>query len=69
MDGRRHGPAAAGRERLPLWAGLHVAVALFGVAGLFGKWVQADPLWIVFGRVAVASIAMGVLYLIAFGLT
>jgi drug/metabolite transporter (DMT)-like permease len=34
---------------------LHTAVLLFGVAGLFGKWIGADPIVIVFGRTAVAS--------------
>ncbi len=64
----RHGPASAGgagaarRAVQPgrPWvsvAALHAAVALFGVAGLFGKWVAAPALVIVFGRVAVASLA------------
>jgi len=46
------------------WTGtpaLHGAVALFGVAGLFGKWVAASALVIVFGRVLVASVAFAVL--------
>ncbi len=42
--------------RRPL-ALLHAAVLLFGVAGLFGKWVPADPIVIVFARTAVASLA------------
>jgi drug/metabolite transporter (DMT)-like permease len=36
-------------------------VALFGVAGLFAKWVPVSPLLIVFGRVAVATAAFAVL--------
>jgi drug/metabolite transporter (DMT)-like permease len=41
-------------------AALHGAVALFGVAGLFGKWLPLNPLLIVFGRVLVASLAFAV---------
>ncbi len=40
---------------------LHAAVLLFGVAGLFGKWIAADALFIVFGRVTSASVVLGVL--------
>ena len=43
------------------WAGLHGAVLLFGLAGLFGKWVPAHPILIVFARVLVAAAALGVL--------
>lgn len=60
--------ATAPQQRLPsassYWAGtaaLHGAVLLFGVAGLFGKWVAAHPVVIVFGRVLVASLAFAVL--------
>lgn len=42
-------------------AALHGAVVLFGVAGLFGKWVAAHAVVIVFGRVAVASLAFALL--------
>lgn len=38
---------------------LHVAVALFGLAGLFGKLLDLSPLTIVFGRTLVASVALG----------
>jgi drug/metabolite transporter (DMT)-like permease len=38
--------------------GLHVAVALFGVAGLFGKWLTLSPLAIVIGRAAIAAVAL-----------
>jgi drug/metabolite transporter (DMT)-like permease len=40
---------------------LHVAVALFGLAGLFGKWINLSPLAIVLGRTLVAAVALGVL--------
>ena len=46
-------------------AALHLAVALFGFAGLFGKWLALPPVTIVFGRTVVASVALAVL----FGLT
>jgi len=39
---------------------LHVAVALFGVAGLFGAWLPLPPVAIVLGRTAVATLALGV---------
>ncbi len=38
---------------------LHAAVALFGFAGLFGKWISLAPSTIVFGRTAVAATALG----------
>lgn len=38
---------------------LHVAVALFGLAGLFGKLLDLSPLTIVFGRTLVAAVALG----------
>lgn len=40
---------------------LHVAVALFGFAGLFGKWIPLPPGTIVFGRTLVAATALGVM--------
>lgn len=40
-------------------AGLHAAVFLFGVAGLFGKWVALSAMLIVFGRVVFATAALG----------
>ena len=40
---------------------LHCAVALFGFAGLFGKWLALPPVTIVFGRTLVASVALGLL--------
>lgn len=39
---------------------VHAAVALFGLAGLFGKWLTLSPLLIVLGRVAFASLALGI---------
>ncbi len=41
-------------------AEVHAAVALFGLAGLFGKWLPLSPLFIVLGRVAFASLALGI---------
>ncbi|HLD71567.1 MAG TPA: DMT family transporter [Candidatus Peribacteraceae bacterium] len=40
---------------------IHIAVFLFGLAGLFGKLLTFSPLVIVFGRVVFASIALLVL--------
>jgi drug/metabolite transporter (DMT)-like permease len=40
---------------------LHAAVALFGLAGLFGKWIALPASLIVLGRAAVAAIALGLL--------
>ena len=37
---------------------LHIAVLLFGVAGLFGKLVTADPATIVFGRAFCAALVI-----------
>ncbi len=37
---------------------LHVAVALFGFAGLFGKWIAWDPVAIVLGRTVVAAVVL-----------
>ncbi len=42
---------------------LHAAVALFGFAGLFGKWIPWDPVAIVLGRTAVAALALAALAL------
>jgi drug/metabolite transporter (DMT)-like permease len=38
---------------------LHLAVALFGFAGLFGKWIALSPTTIVLGRTVVAATALG----------
>ena len=40
---------------------LHAAVLLFGVAGLFGKWLALSPESIVLGRTAIATVALAVL--------
>jgi drug/metabolite transporter (DMT)-like permease len=37
---------------------IHLAVVLFGFAGLFGKWILLSPLVIVFGRVLFASLTL-----------
>ncbi len=37
---------------------VHIAVFLFGFAGLFGKFLACDPLYIVFGRTFFAAIAL-----------
>jgi drug/metabolite transporter (DMT)-like permease len=50
---------AAARSRALL--ALHAAVLLFGFAGLFGKWLPLPPATIVFGRAAVASVALALL--------
>ncbi|MGH8799903.1 MAG: DMT family transporter [Casimicrobiaceae bacterium] len=42
-------------------ASLHSAVVLFGLAGLFGKWIALPATTIVFGRTAVAAAALGML--------
>jgi len=42
---------------------LHAAVALFGFAGLFGKWLTLSPVAIVLGRTTVAALALGILLL------
>lgn len=59
------GLAAQGTSALPLHyspggalVACHVAVALFGFAGLFGKWMHWDPVAIVFGRTAVAALVL-----------
>src|SRR5258706_6090713 len=37
---------------------LHAAVLLFGFAGLFGKWLALPAVTIVFGRSAIAAVAL-----------
>ena len=41
-------------------AACHAAVALFGFAGVFGKWIAWDPVAIVLGRTTVAAIVLAV---------
>jgi len=43
---------------------IHAAVVLFGLAGLFGKWIALSPFIIVFGRVFFASLTLALLLLI-----
>ena len=38
---------------------IHIAVLLFGLAGLFGKWLALSPTLIVFGRTFFASLMLG----------
>lgn len=40
---------------------IHAAVLLFGLAGLFGKWIALSPIMIVLGRVLLASIALAII--------
>ena len=37
---------------------VHAAVVLFGLAGLFGKWLILAPVFIVLGRVLFGSLAL-----------
>ncbi|MEN8211158.1 MAG: EamA family transporter, partial [Thermodesulfobacteriota bacterium] len=37
---------------------IHIAVFLFGFAGLFGKFLSCSPIYIVFGRTFFAFIAL-----------
>ncbi|HEY7944101.1 MAG TPA: DMT family transporter [Casimicrobiaceae bacterium] len=46
-------------------ASLHAAVLLFGLAGLFGKWIALPATTIVFGRTAVAAATLGILLWLA----
>lgn len=39
----------------------HAATLLFGLAGLFGKWIQQPASFIVFGRVIFATLALGLI--------
>ena len=40
---------------------IHVAVLLFGAAGLFGKWLSISPFIIVLGRVFFAALSLAIL--------
>src|SRR5882724_832360 len=46
-------------SRMAALLSLHAAVALFGFAGLFGKWIALPPTTIVLGRTVVAALALG----------
>ncbi len=50
------GPAAAAAHAL---FRIHSAVLLFGLSGLFGKFIDASPLYIVLGRTVFAAMALG----------
>ena len=50
-----------------LLVALHLAVALFGVAGLFGAWLALSPVAIVLGRTLVAALALAVVAAITHG--
>ena len=45
----------------PALVALHLAVLLFGFAGLFGKWLALPPTAIVLGRTVVAAAALGLI--------
>ncbi|MGB8951520.1 MAG: DMT family transporter [Candidatus Aminicenantales bacterium] len=40
---------------------IHAAVLLFGLSGLFGKWISLSPFLIVFGRVMFACLSLALL--------
>jgi len=44
---------------------IHTAVLLFGLAGLFGKWLPLSPLFIVLGRVFFASLVLALILIIS----
>jgi drug/metabolite transporter (DMT)-like permease len=51
----------APNSRTAALTSLHLAVALFGFAGLFGKWIALSPTTIVLGRTVVAAAALGLM--------
>lgn len=53
--------AASTMRPLRSLVALHVAVMLFGVAGLFGAWLALPPVAIVLGRTAIAALALAAL--------
>ncbi|MCX6566496.1 MAG: DMT family transporter [Candidatus Aminicenantes bacterium] len=46
---------------------VHAATVLFGLAGLFGKWLELSPLLIVLGRVVFAAAALAIIIIAAGG--
>jgi len=55
------GPTGSSASRGAALATLHLAVALFGCAGLFGKWLALPAVTIVLGRALVAALTLAVL--------
>jgi drug/metabolite transporter (DMT)-like permease len=51
--------AQSPHSRASALVSLHAAVALFGFAGLFGKWIDLPPSAIVLGRTVVAAVTLG----------
>ena len=43
---------------------LNIAVLLFGLAGLFAKWIDLPSLGITFGRVFFSSLSLGIFMLV-----
>src|SRR5215813_452275 len=54
-------PTERSASRAQALGALHLAVALFGFAGLFGKWLALPAVTIVLGRTLVASAALAAL--------
>jgi drug/metabolite transporter (DMT)-like permease len=54
MPTKHPGPAAHALIRI------HSAVLLFGLSGLFGKFIDASPLYIVLGRTVFAAVTLGI---------
>ena len=54
MEGRDKG------EKKRALAAVNIAVLLFGLAGLFAKWIALNALAIAFGRVLFSSLALGI---------
>ena len=48
------------REKKRALASVNIAVLLFGLAGLFAKWIALSALAITFGRVLFSSLALGI---------
>jgi hypothetical protein len=49
------------------WLEIHDAVVLFGLAGLFGKWLPIFPILLVLDRVAFASLALAAIIVLTGG--
>ena len=45
---------------------VNIAVLLFGLAGLFAKWIRLPAICITFGRVLFSSAALGIYMLCSF---